>query len=382
MDTALSPDQQAAVAAAHGFAERHVAPNAALWERERRLPKEVIKAAGDADLLGLMVAKEQGGRGVGLVGSAAVGEVVAGHDMAVAFALKVHDNFAASLARNGSAAQVERYLGLMLEGRILGAFLLTEPGAGSDATAITTRARRDGTDWVIEGEKAWITNGASADLLNVFAQTDPEKGWRGIASFLVEASSPGVARLPLYEMLGGHAVGAAGLRFDGVRVAADAMFLAPEQAFKGAMTGINIARVGVGGMCCGMIEASLKTAIATAKARPAFGQHVADFQGVQWMLADAATDLEAARHLTRHAARLFDAGEDATLAAAHAKKFATRAALHHIAQAMQVMGANGFRHDAGHPLARHLAGAKMAQWLDGATEIQNLVIARGLLRDA
>ena len=381
MEFELSPDQQDAVAAARGFAERYIAPNAFQWERDRGFARDILKAAGEADLLGLMVPRDRGGRDIGLTGSAAVGEVLAGHDMAVAFAIKVHDNFVASLARNGSPEQIEAYFAPMREGRMLGAFLLTEPGAGSDATAIATRARRDGADWVIDGEKAWITNGSTADLLNVFAQTDPDRGWRGIASFLIEASNPGVTRLPAYDMLGCHALGASGLRFEAVRVPEGAMFLPSEQAFKGAMTGINIARVGVGAMCCGMIEASLKAAVAATKARPAFGQHVADFQGVQWMLADAATDLEAARLLTRRAARLFDAGADATVAAAHAKKFATRAALHHIAQAMQVMGANGFRHDAGHPLARHLAAAKMAQWLDGATEIQNVVIARSLLRD-
>jgi alkylation response protein AidB-like acyl-CoA dehydrogenase len=283
------------------------------------------------------------------------------------------------MLRNGSPGQIERYYSPMLAGELLGAFLLTEPGAGSDATAIATAARPDGDGWIIDGEKAWITNGVAAGLLLVFAQTDPARGWRGIASFLVEAASAGVTRLPAYDMLGGHALGACGLRFAGVRVGPEAMFQAPEQAFKGAMGGINIARVGVAAMCCGMMQNALDTAIEAARARPVFGQHVADFQGIQWALADAATDLEAARHLMWHAARRFDAGEDATLAAAHAKKFATRAAMRHIAQAMQVMGANGFRHDAGHPLARHLAAAKMAEWLDGATEIQNVVIARSLL---
>jgi alkylation response protein AidB-like acyl-CoA dehydrogenase len=380
MSPDLTPDQSDAVAAAQRFAQRHIAPFAADWERERRLPIEVIRAAGEAELLGLMAPEDSGGRGIGLTGSAAVAEVLAAADMAVTFSIKVHNNFVASMLRNGSPGQIERYVAPMLAGETLGAFLLSEPGAGSDATAITTTARPDGAGWVIDGEKAWITNGVAADLLLVFAQTDPALGWHGIASFLVEAASDGVTRLPAYDMLGGHALGACGLRFEGVRVGPEAMFQPPEKAFKGAMGGINIARVGVGAMCCGMMQNSLDTAIEAARARPVFGQHVADFQGVQWALADAATDLAAARHLTWHAARLFDAGEDATLAAAHAKKFATRAAMRHIAQAMQVMGANGFRHDAGHPLARHLAAAKMAEWLDGATEIQNVVIARSLLR--
>jgi len=146
------------------------------------------------------------------------------------------------------------------------------------------------------------------------------------------------------------------------------------------MRGINIARVGVAAMCCGMMDSALDHALSATVARTAFGQQIADFQGVQWMLADAATDLEAARLLTRHAAAAFDAGEDAVVACAHAKKFATRAAGKAIADCMQVMGARGFRLDDGHPLARHMAAARMAHWLDGATEIQNVVIARELLR--
>ncbi len=377
----LTAAQQDAVAAAREFAAGQIAPFAESWERERRLPLETIRAAGDEGLLGLMVAEEHGGRGLGLTGTVGVAEVLAAADLAITFSLKVHNNFVASLFRNGSPAQIERYTAPMLAGDLLGAFLLTEPGAGSDATKITTAACQKGSDWVIDGEKAWITNGAAADLLLVFAQTDPAQGWRGIASFLVEAANPGVTRLPAYDMLGGHALGACGLRFEGVKVAADALFLPPGEAFKGAMSGINIARIGVGAMCCGMMDCAIETAVAATKARPAFGGHIADFQGVQWILAEAATDLEAARHLFWHAAVMFDAGDDATLAAAHAKKFATRAAMRHIAQAMQVMGARGFRHDTGHPLARHLACAKMAAWLDGATEIQNLVIARSLFSE-
>ena len=233
----------------------------------------------------------------------------------------------------------------------------------------------------LRAKRPWVSNGAVAGLMLVFAQTDPARGWRGIAGFLVDADLPGVVRQPAYHMLSGHALGTCGVRFEGVKLGRDTLLLEPEAAFKGAMRGIDIARIGVGAMVTGMMAASLETALSYIRERSTFGQTVADFQGIQWQLADAATDLEATRLLTGHAASLFDAGENATVAAAHAKKFATRAAVRHIAQLMQMMGAVGFRHDAGHPLARHLAAAKMAEWLDGATEIQNLVIARDLLRE-
>ncbi len=369
------------VNAARRFVADHVVEAAAGWEQERRMPVELFKTAAKAGLLGLMVPQEAGGHGLGLKQTAAIDEVLAGADMALAFAFKVHGNLAGNLARNGSPAQVERYLDAMLAGQVIGAFLLTEPAGGSDATAITTSARAYGDGWVIDGEKAWVSNGAVAGVMLVFAQTDPARGWRGIAGFLVDADLPGVVRQPAYHVLSGHALGTCGVRFDGVKLGPDALLLEPEVAFKGAMRGIDIARIGVGAMAAGMMATSLDAALAYTRDRAAFGQTVADFQGVQWQLADAATDLEATRLLTGHAADLFDAGENATVAAAHAKKFGSRAAVRNIAQLMQVMGAVGFRHDAGHPLARHLATAKMAEWLDGANEIQNLVIARDLLRD-
>jgi len=356
--------------------------DAASWEAERRYPREAMSAAGDVGLAGILVPKILGGLGYGLSEAADAFSLIAAADMGLAFALTVHANFTGSLANAGSDEQRSRYLDDLMAGRLIGAFLLTEPGAGRDAAAVATTARRDGDGWVIDGEKAWISNGVAAGLFKVFAQTDASLGWRGIAAFLVEGDAPGVERLPAYTMMGGHSVGACGVRFNGVRVAREAMIHGPEDAFKGAMAGINIARAGVAAMCCGMMSASLDHALEAVTGREAFGQTIGDFQGVQWMLADAATDLEASRLLTRHATEVFDRGEDAMIACAHAKKFATRAAWKAISDCMQVMGARGFRVDDGHPLARHLAGVRMAQWLDGATEIQNVVITRDLLKRA
>ncbi len=363
------------------FCRDHVAVQAAGWEQERRYPKEAMQAAGTAGLTGLMVPKEHGGLGLSLKDTCDVVSRVASHDMGVAFALKVHANFTASLATSENPVCRE-YLGDLMSGRLIGAFLLTEPGAGSDATAITTAARRDGDDWVIDGEKAWVTNGVAAGLLKVFAQTDASQGWRGIAAFLVEGDAQGLERLPAYGMMGGHSCGACGMRFKGVRVADAAMIHAPGDAFKGAMKGINIARAGVAAMSCGMMQSALDHALNSVTAREAFGGTLGDIQGVHGMLAVVATDLEASRLLAREAVEVFDRGDDAMIACAHAKKFATRVAWKAIADCMQVMGAQGFRIDAGHPVARHLACAKMAQWLDGATEVQNVVIGRDLIKRA
>jgi alkylation response protein AidB-like acyl-CoA dehydrogenase len=371
-------DETQALEAARAFAREVMAPNAAAWELERRQPVEAFREAAGRGLCGLIVPRDMGGVGCGVAAMARVMKAMASADLAFAFALVVHNNLAGALARGGSADQRRRWLPDMLAGRRIGAFLLTEPRGGSDAAAIETRAHRDGDGWRLEGEKAWVSNAAHAGLLSVYAQTDPAAGWRGIASFLVEADAPGVERLEPYKLLGGHALGAGGFRFHDVRLPVDAVFAAPGEAFKAAMLGIDLARVNVAAMCCGLLEDALERALERIAGRPAFGGVLADQQGLQWLLADVATDLEASRLLAYAAAAKLDAGEDPAASAAHAKKFATRAALKGVADCMQAMGAEGLRHD--HPLARHLAGAKIAQYLDGATEIQNVVIARALLK--
>ena len=378
MDSVLKPSEQRVIAAAAEFAAGTIVPNAAEWERQRRMPPDGIRPAAQAGLTGLLLDEALGGRGLSKTAMARVMEELSKADMAYAFVLVVHNNFMNAIAQAGSPAQKERYLPGLLSGDRLGAFLLTEPQSGSDAANVTTTARRDGGDWVLNGAKAWITSAASADLLSVYAQTDAARGWRGIAAFLVEADQPGVIREAPYSTMGAHVMGTGGFRFADCRIPDDAVLLAPGEGFKGAMAGIDLARANVAAMCCGMMANSLDTALAYAAGRRAFGQRVVDFQGLQWQLADVATDLHASRLMAYTATRAIDAGDAAAIPAAHAKKFATRAALKGIAECMQAMGADGYKHD--FPLARHLACAKMAHYIDGTTEIQNVVISRDLLR--
>ncbi len=378
MDETLNGAEQVLIAAASAFARDTIAPDAPGWEHRRVMPEDRIRRAAEAGLTGLLVSREHGGHAVSMTAMARVMEELSKADMGYAFVLVVHNNLMGAISRAGSAAQVERYLGPMKTGETLGAFLLTEPAGGSDAAAITTRAERDGDGWVLNGAKAWITSAAQADLLSVYAQTDPSLGWRGIATFLVDADTPGIVRETPYETLGAHVMGTGGFRFEDCRIGAATMLMAPGDGFKAAMAGIDIARANVAAMCCGMMRSSLDTALAYVCGRKAFGQRLGDFQGLQWQLADVATDLHASRLMAYDAAAAIDAGQSAVEAAAHAKKFATRAALAGIAQCMQAMGADGFSHD--YPLARHLACAKMAQYIDGTTEIQNVVLSRALLK--
>jgi len=374
MDLNLSSHEQMLIDRSRQFTQEKVAPYASEWELERKVPMETIRAAADSNLMGLLVPSGYGGQGLSYTAVSRIMEEIASGCMYFAFSLVVHNNLADNISRNGTPAQIDQFLSGLIKSEHIGAFCLTEPGAGSDAAAITTEGRKGDGEWVLNGQKAWVTNGAVADLFSVYAQTDPSLGWRGIVCILVEAETPGFERGSAYKMLCGHAMGTAELTLKDCRVPEGNLLIGQGDAFKAAMRGINVARANVGAMCCGMIRTSLECAVEYASQRQVFGRSVTSFQGIQWQLADVATNLEASRLLTYQATEAIDRGEEANVKAAHAKKFATRAALSDISTCMQAMGAEGFRMD--HPLARHLAGAKMAQYLDGTTEIQNVVISR------
>ena len=378
MNNAVYADEHPMIKTAAEFGAEYVAPNAATWERQGGLGEEGIRPAAQVGLCGMLLARDLGGQGMSKTDMTHVMEELSKADMAYAFVIFVHNNLMNAIADKGTPEQKELYLPAMLSGDCLGAFLLTEGQSGSDAANVRTTARREDGGWVINGEKVWVSNAATAGLLSVYAQTDVSKGWRGIATFLVEADQPGVIRQTPYRMMGAHAIGVGGFRFEDCYVDVSKVLLPPGEGFKGAMAGIELARANVAAMCCGIIASSLEVALANCAERRAFGQRIADFQGLQWQLADVATDLHAARLMSYAALEAIDTGSPATIPAAHAKKFATRAAQKGVANCMQAMGADGYKHD--YPLARHLACARMANYIDGTTEIQNVVISRELLR--
>lgn len=377
-DDAVTDAEQQIIDDAIGFAAEHIRPMADIWERERRFASEAFKALAAAGMTGLIVPESLGGKGIGQVALARVLEELAAVDLAAAFSVVVHNNMARAVAYSGNEHLIEGLLPQLVSGELLGAFLLTEPGVGSDAAAIACTATLDGDEWIINGEKAWVTNASDAGTLNVYANSDPASGHRGIVSIVVDPLWPGVTRLEPYELLGGHAMGTGGFRFEDVRAPVQNTLAPVGEAFAAAMVGIDLARVLVGAMCCGMVRDSLEVALRYTAERKLFGSTVAEKQGVQWKLADVATDLEAARLLTFRAARQLQDGEDATIMAAHAKKFAANMAERRISDCMQVMGAAGYRRTADNPLPRHLAASKLTGYIDGATEIQNVVIARKL----
>ena len=375
MDEASSPIASLTVAEralldrARRFRRDYVAPRAALWERERALPQEAIREAARLGLTAIEVPEAQGGQGAGFMAKTLIAEELARSCMGFAFSLINTQNVAARIARQGTPAQIARYLAPLIAGERRGGTALTEPGAGSDFPAIATTARKIEGGWVLQGEKAWLTNGASAETIIVFAKTDAAPGTAGIAAFLIDATMPGFERLPAYDLMGGHAIGAGGFRLNDVRIGEDAVFHPPGEAFRRALGGINGARVYVAAMCCGMVAEALRIALDYATRRQAFGKRLLDHQGLRWSLVEVATELEAARLLTYHAAAIIAGEGDAVLAAALAKKFAVEMAGRRLGQCMQAMGAEGLREE--YPIGRHIACARIAAYVDGTTEIQN-----------
>jgi alkylation response protein AidB-like acyl-CoA dehydrogenase len=375
MDEASSPIASLTVAEralldrARRFRRDYVAPRAPLWERERALPQEAIREAARLGLTAIEVPEAQGGQGAGFMAKTLIAEELARSCMGSAFSLINTQNVAARIARQGTPAQIARYLAPLIAGEQRGGTALTEPGAGSDFPAIATTARKIEGGWVLKGEKAWLTNGASAETIIVFAKTDAAPGTAGIAAFLIDATMPGFERLPAYDLMGGHAIGAGGFRLNDVRIGEDAVFHPPGEAFKRALGGINGARVYVAAMCCGMVAEALRIALDYATRRQAFGKRLLDHQALRWSLVEVATELEAARLLTYHAAAIIAGEGDAVLAAALAKKFAVEMAGRRLGQCMQAMGAEGLREE--YPIGRHIACARIAAYVDGTTEIQN-----------
>lgn len=372
----LTAEEQTYLERVSEFARTRVAPFAQGWERDRVFPLETFREGARLGLAGLLIPKELGGMGLSHAAAARALEELAGACYAFGFTLFVQHNVLSGIVRYGSAALVSRFATPMLKGERIGAFCLTEPGTGSDASAISTTATRQAGSWVLDGEKAWVTNGGVADLYSVYVQTDPSQGWRGIACLLVDGKTRGLERSAPYELMGAHAMSTNGVSFHHCQIDDSHLLIAPGDAFKGAMAGINRARMVIAAMCCGMLKVCLKTAVQYASERRAFGRSIKEFQGLQFELAEVATRLEAARALAYRAASLLDAGEPAIMEAAHAKKFATQVAFSGISTCMRAMGANGFRSD--YPFGRHLANAQMSQYLDGTDEIQNTIIGRGL----
>ncbi|MHB9755042.1 acyl-CoA dehydrogenase [Streptomyces sp. BYX5S] len=357
------------------IAQREIAPHAAEDEEAGRFPRETFGLLSDAGLLGLPYDAEFGGGEQPYEVYLQVLEELAAARLTVGLGVSVHSLACHALANFGTKQQRAEHLPDMLGGGLLGAYCLSEPASGSDAASLRTRAVRDGDDWVLTGTKAWITHGGIADFYTVLARTGGE-GAHGITAFLVPGDAEGLSAAVPEKKMGMKGSPTAQVHFDGVRVS-DARRLGDEgQGFQIALSALDSGRLGIAACAVGVAQAALDAAVDYAKGRAQFGRPIADFQGLRFMLADMATQIEAGRALYLSAARLRDGGRPFSKQAAMAKLLCTDAAMKVTTDAVQVLGGYGYTAD--FPVERLMREAKVLQIVEGTNQIQRMVIARHL----
>lgn len=362
------------------LARERFAPQAAAHDREKRFPAENLRQLAELGLMGMMVPPEYGGAGADTVSYVLALSEVAYACAATAVVMSVHNSIVCeSLLRFGSEDQKERFLRPLAAGRIIGAFALTEPNAGSDPARQKTRAVRDGDGWVLNGTKRFTTTGKNAGLIIVTAKTDESKGHRGISAFLVEAGTKGLKTGPLEEKMGLRASDTCDLIFEDCRLPADRLLGREGDGFVIAMTGLDGGRIGIAAQSVGVAQAAFDAAVRYVQEREQFGQKIAKFQGIRWMIADMAVEIEAARLLALSAARLKDRGEPYTLQASMAKLYASEMVNRITAHAVQLHGGYGYTAD--YPVERYLRDARVFTIYEGTSEIQRIVIANHILKD-
>jgi alkylation response protein AidB-like acyl-CoA dehydrogenase len=355
--------------------QREIAPRAAEEEDAGHFPREVFALLCESGLLGLPYDSEHGGGDQPYEVYLQVLEELAAARLTVGLGVSVHSLACHGLAGYGTKEQKAAHLPAMLGGGLLGAYCLSEPASGSDAASLRTKAVRDGGDWVITGTKAWITHGGVADFYTVLARTGVE-GPRGITAFLVPGDAPGLSAAAPEKKMGMKGSPTAQLHFDGVRVS-DARRIGDEgQGFAIALSALDSGRLGIAACAIGVAQAALSEALSYATGREQFGRPIADFQGLRFMLADMATQIEAGRALYLAAARLRDAGRPFSREAAMAKLFCTDTAMKVATDAVQVLGGYGYTVD--FPVERYMREAKVLQIVEGTNQIQRMVIARHL----
>lgn len=363
----LSTAEEALLVQIEKLSREVISPNVARWERERRIDHEGFQAAVALGLTGLQVPVAFGGLGMSYGCKARMADILGAADFGFTMSLINTQNVAAKLALDASPELAARYVPDLMAGRRFGCTALTEPGAGSDFAAITMHAKKVEGGWRIDGQKAWISNAALADVVIMYAQTEPGSGGRGMAGFVIDGRREGFVREPAFALGGQNTIGTGGFRLDGYVARDDEMIFPIGQAFKAAMTSINGARTYIAAMSCGMVGEALRVVTEYGETRQAFGKPLADHQGWRWRLAEAASELTACRLMVDRAAELIDRGADAQLQAAQAKLLATRMADRQLPVLAQAMGAEGLREH--HPFARHLMGARVAGFVDGSTEM-------------
>jgi alkylation response protein AidB-like acyl-CoA dehydrogenase len=362
------------------FAETEIAPSAVERDINAEFPYEIVKKLGELGFMGMMVSPEWGGAGLDTISYVLAMEEISKVDASVGVIMSVNNSLVCwGLEVYGTNEQKEKYLKPLAQGKMLGAFALSEPEAGSDATNQHTIAEKDGDYWILNGTKNWITNGTTADVYLVMAQTNRELRHKGISAFIVEKDFPGFERGKKEDKLGIRSSDTCSLMFTNCRVPKENLIWEEGKGFNFAMNTLNGGRIGIAAQALGIAQASLEAAIKYSKERKAFGKPIAELQAIQFKLADMATKVEAARLLTLQAASLKDQHKDFAMQAAMAKLFASRTAMECADEAIQIHGGYGYVRE--YLVERYLRDAKITEIYEGTSEIQRIVIARHLLRD-
>ena len=373
----LTPEQEMVRDSVRDFARERLAPNAAAWDRNATFPREALRELGKLGACGVVVPEEWGGAGLDYVSLALMLEEIAAGDGATSTVIAVQNSVVCGpILAFGNAAQKEKYLKPLATGEKLGCFCLTEPHVGSDASAIRTKATREGNGWVLNGVKQFITTGANADVAVVFAITDPGAGKHGISAFIVDTKTPGYSVARIEEKCGQHASDTAQILFEDCRVPAENLLGTEGQGYRIALANLEAGRIGIGAQALGMARAAFEAALRYAHERETFGKPIFEHQAVNFRLADMATQMEAARQLVLHAASLRDAGRSCLKEASMAKLFATEMAERVCSDAIQIHGGYGYLAD--FPVERIYRDVRVCQIYEGASDIQRLVIGRAL----
>ncbi|HXG93703.1 MAG TPA: acyl-CoA dehydrogenase family protein [Blastocatellia bacterium] len=381
MDELLTKDNIHYRDLARDIAEKYVRPIAAELDRTGEYPWSVINALKEAGLMGLWIPKDYGGAGAGLLNLCIVVEEISRACGGIGCTYVVNALGSLPIVLGGTEEQKKKYLPDIASGKKLIAFCLSEKTAGSDAGSLKTRAEREGDDYVINGDKKWTTNGAAASIYTVFATVNPERGTRGVTGFIVERDTPGFELGKREDLMGIRCVPVNETHFRNVRVSASELLGGVEgRGFKHAMMTLDVARPFVAAQGLGIAQGALDLALDYTKNRQQFGQSIASFQGIQFMLADMATQVEAARHLVYAAARAVDAGvKDVSKLSAMSKVFATDTAMRVSTDAVQLFGGYGYCRD--YPIEKYMRDAKITQIYEGTNQIQRMVIGRALIRE-
>jgi alkylation response protein AidB-like acyl-CoA dehydrogenase len=379
----LTEEQRAIQTLAREFAATEIAPHAARWDREACFPVAVARKMGELGFLGMLIPEQFDGLGLDTTSYLLALEEIAAADASTAVLLSVHNSLPTQMLLNfGSDEQKERFLRPMARGELIGAFALSEPDAGSDASALRCQAARDGDSWLLSGTKSWVTSGSFADVIMVMARSDTpdaRRGSKGISAFIVTPDLPGFHVGKKEDKMGLRASPTVQLNFDGMRVPVENVLGAEGQGFVYAMRSLDNGRLGIAAQALGIARAALDASLDYAAERKQFDRPIRDFQAIQFKLADMASRIASARALLHLTAAAKDRGESTTLYGSMSKLLASETAMYVTTEAVQIFGGYGYVKE--YPVERYFRDAKITEIYEGTSEIQRIVIARELYAD-